>query len=89
MLATGLEVNPDQHTNNVPDNIKDNEDQAGIQFQDQENSQDTSHFGSAMEVHLSALKTLFLYPDTRVQSGQSVMTRKEDDEISIALDPQV
>ncbi|GKF31038.1 hypothetical protein Tco_0100836, partial [Tanacetum coccineum] len=28
-------------------------------------------------------------PDTREQSGQPVMTREEDNEISVALDPQV
>ncbi|GJT05789.1 hypothetical protein Tco_0840251 [Tanacetum coccineum] len=28
-------------------------------------------------------------PDTKVQSGQPVMTREEDDGISVALDPQV
>ncbi|GJR61263.1 hypothetical protein Tco_1503425 [Tanacetum coccineum] len=28
-------------------------------------------------------------PDTREQSGQPVMTREEDDGISVALDPQV
>ncbi|GJV53176.1 hypothetical protein Tco_1448917 [Tanacetum coccineum] len=30
-----------------------------------------------------------LAPDTRVQSGKPVMTREEDDGISVALDPQV
>ncbi|GJW26827.1 hypothetical protein Tco_0040638 [Tanacetum coccineum] len=33
--------------------------------------------------------SIIISPDTRVQSGQPVMTREEDDGISVALDPQV